>query len=128
MKRIITLFAAVILVAAGCQKAGESKLDDRLVGTKWQTSDYAHKIIHGGNPYEVYEFVSTAQVDCYTTSGGTVVKSSGTFDYTLTYPKIVIKRKTSDGISTLKYTFKDSRTMVRDGVDESTPYAKYIRQ
>ena len=135
MKRLIVLvfFTVSILGIVGCQKMGGedenvNKLDDRLVGTKWQTSDFAYKIIYGGNPYDVYEFVSTTEVENYTTSGGNVVKSDGTYTYKLDYPHITINHKSSDGITPNHYTFKDSRTMVRDGVKESQPYATYIKQ
>ena len=129
MKRLIILIACSIAAVSSCQKPdGNNSLDDRLVGTKWQTSDYAYKIIYGGNPYEVYEFVSTSELECYTTSGGNVVKSYGTYTYTLDYPSITINVSTSSGTTPTHYTFKDSRTMVRDGVDEYQPYAKYIKQ
>ena len=132
MKRFISLLlcAVALIGAAGCQKAGDDqpKLDDRLVGTKWQTSDFAYKLLFGGNPYEVYEFVSTTELECYTTSGGNVVKSYGTYTYTLDYPHIVINVVSSGETKPTHYTFKDSRTMVRDDVDEYNPYAKYIKQ
>ena len=117
------------IFATGCQKTDpQYKLDDRLVGTKWETSDYAYKIIYGGNPYEVYEFVSVTELECYTTNAGKVVKSYGTYTYTLDYPHITINVVTSSGTNPTHYTFKDSRKMVRDDVDEYSPYAKYIKQ
>lgn len=130
MKRILSLIlCATAFIMTGCQKVDEqTKLDDRLVGTKWETSDYAHKIIYGGNPYEVYEFVSVNELECYTTSSSKVVKSHGTYTYTLDYPHITINVVTSNGTNPTHYTFKDSRTMVRDDVDENSPYAKYIKQ
>ena len=130
MKRILTLlFCAMAIFATGCQKTNQqSKLDDRLVDTKWQTSDYAYKILYGGNPYYVYEFISVTELECYTTSSGNVVKSRGTYSYTLDYPHITVNVVTSDGTTPTHYTFKDSRTMVRDDVDENTPYAKLIKQ
>lgn len=112
----------------GGEEENVNKLDDRLVGTKWQTSDFAYKIIYGGNPYDVYEFVSTTEVENYTTNQGNVVKSYGTYTYVLDYPHITINHKSSDEITPNHYTFKDSRTMVRDGVKESQPYATYIKQ
>ena len=66
MRKIITIIvcASTILCVAGCQKPGnENTLDDRLVGTKWQTFDLAYQLFYGGNPYEVYEFVSTTEVE-----------------------------------------------------------------
>ena len=132
MKKYIVFIACCVAVicSVGCQKIEDEqpKLDDRLVGTKWQTSDFAHKVIYGGNPFEVYEFISTTEVECYTTSGGNVVRSNGTYSYTLAYPHITINVISTNGTVPTHYTFKDSRTMVRDGVDESTPYAKYIKQ
>lgn len=135
MKRLIVLVFCAVSISGivGCQKMGGqedevNKLDDRLVGTKWQTSDYAYKLIYGGNPYDVYEFVSTTEVENYTTNGGNVVKSYGTYTYKLDYPHITINYKSSDGITPTEFTFKDSRTMVRDGVKESQPYATYLKQ
>lgn len=133
MKRILSLIlcAVAIIGAAGCQKIEEEEqvqLDDRLVGTKWQTSDFAYKLIYGGNPYEVYEFISTTEVESYTTNAGSVMKSYGTFTYMLEYPHITINVVSSSGTNPTHYTFKDSRTMVRDDVSESNPYAKYIKQ
>lgn len=123
---------AVIFMIASCTKTGadENKLDDRLVGTKWETSDFTYKLFYGGNPYEVYEFTSTTEVDDYVVDGSRVVKSYGTYTYTLDYPKLTINRIDSDGkVSPLNYTFKDSRTFVRDNADnEYSPYAKYIKQ
>ncbi|MBR2228215.1 MAG: hypothetical protein IJ893_10155 [Bacteroidales bacterium] len=130
MKRILSLILCVTaFIMTGCQKVDEqTQLDDRLVGTKWETSDYAYKVIYGGSPYEVYEFVSVAELECYTTNAGKVVKSHGTYTYTLDYPHITINVVTSSGTNPTHYTFKDSRTMVRDDVDEYSPYAKYIKQ
>ena len=130
---MFVLCAVSLIGAAGCQKneikeEEQVKLDDRLVGTKWQTSDYAYKLIYGGNPYEVYEFISTTEVEDYTTSGGNVVKSYGTYTYQLDYPHITINVLSSGSINPTHYTFKDSRTMVRDDVSESNPYAKYLKQ
>ena len=135
MKRLLSILvcAFAIFGAMGCQKIDnpedeQTQLDDRLVGTKWQTSDYAYKLIYGGNPYEVYEFISTTEVESYTTSGGNVVKSYGTFSYTLEYPHITINVVSSGKTTPTHYTFKDSRTMVRDDVGENSPYAKYLKQ
>lgn len=132
MKKYFTILLGLfaIITMSSCQKIGSenSKLDDRLVGTKWQTEDFAQKLLFGGNPYEVYEFVSTTEVECYITDRGSVIKSHGTFTYTLEYPHITINRQTSDGITPTKYTFKDSRTMLRDGADEYGYYAKYMKQ
>ena len=132
MKKFIFFIVCCVAIfgLAGCQKMEDeqSKLDDRLVGTKWQTSDYAYKLLYGGNPYEVYEFVSTTELECYTTNGGNVVKSYGTWTYTLDYPHIVINVVSSSGTTPTNYTFKDSRTMVRDGGNENSPYVKYIKQ
>lgn len=134
MKRALFIFAcAFALVCFGsCSKNGtdpEEKLDDRLVGTKWQTYDLAYFLFHGGDPYEVYEFVSTTEVEDYVTNKGSVVQTHGTYTYKLDYPKITINKKKSDGIiEALHYTFKDTRTMVRDDVDESNNYAKFIKQ
>lgn len=135
MKKVlaIVLCAVSLIGAIGCQKneikeEEQVKLDDRLVGTKWQTSDYAYKLIYGGNPFEVYEFISTTEVEDYTTNGGNVVKSYGTYTYQLDYPHITINVVSSSATTPTHYTFKDSRTMVRDDVSESTPYAKYLKQ
>ncbi len=130
MKKI--LFAAVMLLCLGslstsCSKS--IKLDDRLVGTKWQCEDYVHHLFYGGNCYQVYEFVSTTEVERYTTRNGNVDSSDGTFTYTLNYPHITINVKNSDGATEpTAYTFEDSRTMVRDGTNGSGYYAKYMKQ
>ena len=123
---ILTILAMSLIVS--CEKSEPTKLDDRLVGTKWQTSDYAYKLVYGGNPYEVYEFVSVTEVECYTINAGSVVRSKGTYTYKLDYPHITINLVSSGEVAPTPYTFKDSRTMVRDNVDESKPYAKYIKQ
>ena len=131
MKKLFILTAIVIttLFTASCHKGDTTpELDDRLVGTKWQTSDHTYKLFYGGNPYEVFEFISTTELECYITNNGKVVKSNGIYTYSLEYPHITINIGSSSGTTPTKYTFKDSRTMVRDGWDEYTPYAKYIRQ
>lgn len=134
MKKLILAlsFAFALVSFCSCSKEGtdpKDKLDDRLVGTKWQTSAYAHKIIWGGDPYDVYDFISTTEVEHYMTEKGSVKKSYGTYTYTLDYPKITINVKDDDGtVKATHYTFKDTRTMVRDDLEESKPYAKFIKQ
>ena len=128
-----TLFLLpLVIFSFSCTKTGtdnEPKLDDRLVNTKWQCEDNASELLFGGTCYEVYEFISTTEVDRYTTRNGVVRSSDGTFKYTLEYPKITIYAKTSKGEDDTEYfTFTDNRTMVRDGTDGKGFYAKYMRQ
>lgn len=125
MKKIT--FVAILMLCLGfimssCTKKDDTpKLDDRLVGTKWQCSDAAAKLLYGGNNrYQVFEFISTTEVERYSTNNGAVVDSDGVFSYTLNYPSITINKA--------GFTFTDSRTMVRDGTDGKGYYAKYIRQ
>ena len=129
MKKLLLLMCA-IMALIGCEKEGAG-LDTRLVGTKWQTRDSAYELFYGGTCYEVYEFINATEVEAYTTKNGNVVNVYGTFKYELNYPNITIYRVSSDGdVSTLKFVFRDSRTMVRDGenVNEYASYMKYIRQ
>lgn len=123
--------AMVMLFALGCDKNEEVGLDDRLVGTKWQTRDSIYEVFYGGVCYDVYEFISTTEVENYTTKNGNVDDMNGTFKYELNYPYITIYKVKSDGnISELDFVFRDSRTMVRDGenINEYASYMKYIRQ
>lgn len=132
MKRmLIVCMTMVMLFALGCNKNEEVGLDDRLVGTKWQTRDSIHEAFYGGVCYDVYEFISTTEVENYTTRNGNVDDMNGTFKYELNYPYITIYEVKSDGnISELDFVFRDSRTMVRDGenINEYASYVKYIRQ
>lgn len=126
MKKFL-ICALALIALAGCET--EPKADDRLVGTKWQTEDDLYEIFFGGVAYDVYEFVSVSQVEHYTTQNGNVVDMDGTFEYELNYPKIVIHATNSDGEAVdYNFTFTDSRTMVRDGVDSSNFYSTYLRQ
>ena len=131
MKKLF--YAAFILLSlsalcTSCSKTVGDKLDDRLVGTKWQCRDIVYEAFFGGTCYQVYEFISTTEVELYTTRNGVVDDSNGTLTYTLNYPKIVIDNIDGDGNKKpTSYTFEDSRTMVRDGA-ENGAYTKYIKQ
>ena len=130
MKKLLVLLL-IVAAAISCSKSEEKKesLDDRLVGTKWQTRDIACEVIYGGTCYEVFEFINTYQVEDYTIRGGSVISTSGTYVYELDYPHITISQKNADGgYVPVKYTFTDTRTMLKDGVSPSTYYAKWIRQ
>lgn len=125
MKKL--LFCTITLLSfLSCSKDDDTpSLDNRLVGTKWQTRDTVYEVFFGGVAYDVYEFISTTEVEQYTTKNGSVVESDGTFSYTLNYPllTIIIDEKTI-----YEFEFKDSRTIVRKGRDEFMPYMKYLKQ
>ena len=132
MKRLF-IFAALLssFLVPSCSpaKPDEPKLDDRLVGTIWQTNDDISHLFYGGTCYLVYEFISTTQVESYTKRNGSVYKSWGTLDYELDYPKLVIHEKQSDGsIRDDHYTFQDSRTFTLDGTPGTLAYQIFIRQ
>lgn len=129
MKKLLLLMCA-IMALIGCEKEGAG-LDTRLVGTKWQTKASTYEIFHGGTCYDVYEFISASEVENYTTRNGDVADFDGTFKYKLNYPHITIYKIYSDGSTNeLKFVFRDSRTMVREGenVNEYAEFMKYIRQ
>lgn len=132
MKRSILLtllFSCLLVVACGEDKSGEFQLDDRLVGTIWQTDDDISHLFYGGNCYLIYEFISTTQLESYTKRNGSVYKSYGTLNYELDYPQLVIHEKQSDGtIRDDHYTFKDSRTFTLDGTPGTMAYQIFIRQ
>lgn len=133
MKKFFLLLALLgcVAVLGSCSKSHHSgeKLDDRLVGTKWQTEDIVRHILYGGICYEVYEFVSTSSVERYTIRNGSVYSTDGAFAYSLSWPHITIYDVDSNGESNpTDYTFTDSRTMVRDGASSSAYYAIYYRQ
>ena len=90
MKKIIymLLIFAISIVAISCTK---DKLDDRLVGTKWQTEDVIHKMFYGGVCYRVYEFISVTEGERYTTRNGVVSSSDGAFTYILNHPSMTIR-------------------------------------
>jgi hypothetical protein len=125
MKKSI-LIALLVLVFVGCSKEKDNapKLDDRLVNTKWQTRAVAYEIIYGGTAYDVYEFISTTEVEQYTVKNNNVVQSLGTLQYTLKYPDLTIQNEKGN----LDFEFQDSRTFVRKGTNGSSPYQKYIKQ
>lgn len=113
---------------SSCTKE-EDKLDDRLVGTKWQTRDNVHEWFYGGICYQVYEFVSTIYVEKYTTRNGNVDDSDGSFNYELNYPNITIHEFDSDGKpNDQKFVFTDSRTMQREGTTGNDYYQRYLKQ
>lgn len=125
---IMLAIMSIAFVSCG-EKVDEPKLDDRLVGTKWQCEDWVHALFYGGTCFQVYEFTSTTEVDRYTTRNGAVDDSDGTFTYTLNYPSITINVVDSKGVVTpTDFTFTDSRTMVRTGTDGYGNYQKYLKQ
>ena len=128
MKKILLFVSLTCFTFAGCSKGDgekEPQLDDRLINTKWQTRASAYEIVYGGTAYDVYEFVSTTEVENYTTKNGNVVDSNGSFAYELNYPSLVIHK---DAETSYEYEFMDSRTIVRVGANENMPYMKYIKQ
>lgn len=129
MKKLLLLMCA-IMALIGCEKEGAG-LDTRLVGTKWQTKASTYAIFFGGTCFDVYEFISASEVENYVTKNGNVADVYGTFKYKLNYPYITIYKIYSDGSTgELKFVFRDSRTMVREGenVNEYAEFMKYIRQ
>ncbi|MDP4239091.1 MAG: Ig-like domain-containing protein [Bacteroidota bacterium] len=100
-------------------------LDNRLVGTKWQTEDIVYEMFFGKTAYDVYEFISTSEVENYTKKNGSIVQTNGTLKYILKYPTLsIVKNDTT----TYDFEFKDSRTIVRVGANEYAAYMKYIKQ
>lgn len=128
MKKCLLIILSLLSVSIiSCTKT--PKLDDRLVGTKWQTEDLAAELFHGGKCYQVYEFTSTTEVECYTTKNGTVISSDGVYTYKLNWPSITINVVSSGGeVTPTSYTFTDARTMVRDNAASTAFYVTYIRQ
>ena len=123
------LLSCLLIVSCGPVEPEEPKLDDRLVGTIWQTNDDISHLFYGGTCYLIYEFISTTQLESYTKRNGSVYKSYGTLNYELDYPKLVIHEKQSDGtIRDDHYTFKDSRTFTLDGTPGTLAYQIFIRQ
>ena len=132
MKRVLAktlLLSCLLLASCGAVEPDEPQLDDRLVGTIWQTNDDISHLFYGGTCYLIYEFISTTQLESYTKRNGSVYKSYGTLNYELDYPKLVIHEKQSDGtIRDDHYTFKDSRTFTLDGTPGTLAYQVFIRQ
>lgn len=119
--------AVLGLLLAGCKKNNaEPELDDRLVGTQWETSDPAYRVLYGGTCYEVYEFVSTTEVECYVTRNGRYYDEKGTYTYRLNYPTLEIDRE-SFGLTTITYTFESSRLFVREGASSTAGYVNYSK-
>ena len=100
-------------------------LDNRLVGTKWQTEDIVYEMFFGKTAYDVYEFISTTEVENYTKKNGSIVQTNGTLKYILKYPTLLIVKNDT---TTYDFGFKDSRTIVRVGANEYAAYMKYIKQ
>ena len=132
MKRLLLfamLLSSLLFVSCGKDTPEEPQLDNRLVGTIWQTDDDISHLFYGGTCYLIYEFISTTQLESYTKRNGAVYKSWGTLNYELDYPKLVIHEKQSDGtIRDDHYTFKDSRTFTLDGTPGTLAYQIFIRQ
>ncbi|RZT96009.1 hypothetical protein EV201_0638 [Ancylomarina subtilis] len=127
MKKIL-LILALASICFSCSKDDEDvtpKLDERLVNTKWETYDLAYSIIYGGTAYEVYEFISSTEVEQYTSKNGKIVDTDGTYSYTLEYPNLTI---TKEDNKKADFIFKDTRTFIRVGAEENDYYAKYIKQ
>lgn len=132
MKRILLLLAACLCLCVSCKKEEAEKLDDRLVGTKWQCEDTVRRLIFGGTCYDVYEFISTTQVDHYTTRNGAVYSFHGTYLYELKYPNLIIHSFDSKmNLKIENFIIKNSREFIRildDGSESDTFYGKYARQ
>ena len=132
MKRLLffpMLLSSLLFVSCGKDTPEEPQLDNRLVGTIWQTDDEVSHLFYGGTCYLIYEFISTTQLESYTKRNGAVYKSWGALDYELDYPQLVIHEKQSDGtIRDDHYTFKDSRTFTLDGTPGTLAYQIFIRQ
>ena len=132
MKRLLffpMLLSSLLFVSCGKDPPEEPQLDNRLVGTIWQTDDEVSHLFYGGTCYLIYEFISTTQLESYTKRNGAVYKSWGALDYELDYPQLVIHEKQSDGtIRDDHYTFKDSRTFTLDGTPGTLAYQIFIRQ
>jgi len=129
MKKVF-LLSVVLMALAGCNNKEddpkeEEKLDDRLVGTKWQTRDDVYEMIWGGVAYDTYEFTSATEAERYTVKGGSAVQSRGAYTYELDYPNLNLIDKDGD---ILDFEFKDTRTIVRKGRNENIAYNKYIKQ
>lgn len=126
--RRILIITLLFLPFFGCTDNtdnNEPTLDTRLVGTKWKTQDYTYALLNGGECYRVFEFTNATDVENYTTKNGSVVKSYGTYKYSLEYPKLIIS---NNGSTLYEFTFKDSRTITRDGAPVGTYYSEYIKQ
>ena len=118
----ILLIFIISIVSASCTK---DILDDRLVGTKWQSEDFVYKLFYGGVCYEVYEFISATEGERYTTRNGVVASSDGTFTYVLNHPSITITL--NDG-EIEEFIFIDSRTMRKANAVREGPGVTYYRQ
>ncbi len=76
-KFLFSLAMLPMLLLASCSKSQpEDQPDDRLVGTKWKTVDIVGQAFLGGNCFDVYEFISTSEVENYQTRDGNVASMS----------------------------------------------------
>ena len=104
MKRIL-LLTILILTISGC-----TKIDNALVGTKWETSGFTLIDLMVGWKYHIYEFIDGNNVDAYWLDrNGKVASFEGTFKYTIEEPYVIIEHD-SDDIRKLEII--DKMTMV----------------
>lgn len=125
MKKILQL-ACIMMLLASCNKEG-GNLDNRLVGTKWQSEDYLYEMIFGGDCFNVLEFVSENEVEQYVTRNGNIDHFIATHKYTLNYPSLIIRYVSDDGVTKdCEFTFENSRELIKDGI--GTFNDRYVRQ
>lgn len=118
MKKILFLFAAVAAISfVGCNNGGgddESKLDDRLVGTKWYSSAVRDGSDDNRNVYRVYEFKSATEVKDYLFENGVILHFIGLYPYELDYPTLIIYTD-DDANPEYKFQFLNEQTIFRVG-------------
>jgi hypothetical protein len=127
MKKVLCFVLLLVTFAQCIHEDPEIEviLDDRLVGTKWETRATREDMIFGGTNYDVYEFISTSRVRRYIIKEGKIVHSDGVYIYALDYPRLFIEDSERKEVV---FNFKDSKTFIRYGAKAYESYVKYVRQ
>ncbi len=128
----ILLMAIFSLTISSCSKDDDSSVtvskDSIFKGTKWQTDDFAARIVYGGTCYEVIHFMDNTNFEIYCTRNS-VIKSydhQGTYTYDENSKIVTIKH--SDCSKSESFNLKNSGTLKRTPSTGSGYYNEYVKQ
>lgn len=124
MKKLLPLF--FVLLVFGCSKKDDPEPKNELVGTKWQTRDWAGEVVYGGEWYQVIHFKTNSDFEIYSTKNGKVQEYDHEGTYTLKGKTVKLKYTDKDEEVLAEFLIVNSGTMKR--VPERELYGTYVKQ